>query len=57
MKSKPRPKRGTVDPEIDKATQVELTPVLLDMGEVHRLLSHKENWLFNKSLRTSYPEN
>jgi integrase len=38
MQVKPRPKRGAVPLEIVKKTQKELTPVLSDMVEVHRLI-------------------
>ena len=38
MQVKPRPKRGAVPLEIVKKTQKELTPVLSDMVEAHRLI-------------------
>jgi integrase len=38
MKTKPKKKRGAVDPKIVKATCKELTPVLSDMVQVHQLI-------------------
>ena len=38
MKVKPKPKRGAVALEIVKKTQDQLTPILSDMVEIHRLI-------------------
>ncbi|MFK7768790.1 MAG: tyrosine-type recombinase/integrase [Mariniblastus sp.] len=47
MKEKPKRKRGAVPLEIVKATQAELTQVLSDMVEVHRLIGARPSEVCN----------